>query len=228
MSKNQQISQISADSSSSRDQILQRLRDTKRPFPAAPAPPSDYRPVVPRVGSEPAALTQQFIAAAEALACVIHKPATEREAIVVLLELIGEDTAVSCWQPDHMPLPGLATALADNGIETTRPADSDVRVGITGASAALAATGSLVLASSSGQARSVSLLPPVHIAIIRQDQIMPDLEYWFSQHKQAGLDDMRQASNIVVISGPSRTADIALQMVMGMHGPRALHIILLP
>ena len=220
--------QMNTDSSSSRTQILQRLRAAQRPFPDAPPPPTEYLPVVPRINSDQDSLTAQFIAAAEQLNCVVHKPATEREGMAVLLELLGKDTAVSCWQPDLIPMPGLATALTDNGIKIAEPRDANTRVGITGSSAGLAATGSLILATGPGQIRSTSLLPPLHIAIIRCNQIISDLESWFARHKETSLDNLRQASNIVVISGPSRTADIALQMVMGMHGPRVLHIILLP
>lgn len=238
LSKVEVLMQMNINKNDSRGQILQKLRAAQRPFPDAPPPPTEYRPVVPRINSDKESLTAQFVAAAEQLGCVVHRPATATEGIAVLLELIGEDTAVSSWQPEHIPLTGFATALADNGIEITESNDAGVRIGITGTSAALAATGSLVLASGSGASRVASLLPPVHIAIIRADQIIPDLESWFSQQKvgqqkvgqqkESNLNTMRLASNIVIISGPSRTADIALQMVMGMHGPRTLHIILLP
>ncbi|MEZ4518784.1 MAG: lactate utilization protein [Chloroflexota bacterium] len=102
-----------------------------------------------------------------------------------------------------------------------------MRVGLTGADAGLAATGSLVLQSGSGRYRAASLLPPLHIAVLTADRIVPDLENWWTQQRAAGLDQVRQRSNIVVITGPSRTADIAMQLVMGMHGPRELHLILL-
>ncbi len=227
LSKVEVLMQMNIDKNDSRGQILQKLRAAQRPFPDAPPPPTEYRPVVPRINTDVESLTAQFVTAAEQLGCVVHKPATATEGVAVLLELIGEDTAVFSWHPDHIPLTGFATALADNDIKITEARDADARIGITGASAALAATGSLVLASGSGDARAASLLPPVHIAIIHRDQIIPDLENWFAQYKETNLDNMRQASNIVIISGPSRTADIALQMVMGMHGPRSLHIILL-
>jgi L-lactate dehydrogenase complex protein LldG len=105
--------------------------------------------------------------------------------------------------------------------------DAGARVGLTGVDAALAATGSLVLSSGDGRARAASLLPPIHIAVVTADQILPDLESWLASSKAAGSAPIRRPSNIVVITGPSRTADIAMQLVMGMHGPREVHVVLM-
>jgi L-lactate dehydrogenase complex protein LldG len=108
----------------------------------------------------------------------------------------------------------------------TTPDDASVEVGITGASAALAATGTLVLVSGKGRPRSPSLLPPIHIAVVKTDQIETTLERWVEQQRKDGLDTLRASSNVILISGPSRTADIAMTLVMGMHGPKKMHIIL--
>ncbi|RXL64508.1 hypothetical protein EO238_33075, partial [Citrobacter sp. AAK_AS5] len=75
------------------------------------------------------------------------------------------------WAFDQIPLPGLAQALDAAGIAVAALDDSDVTVGISGADAALAATGSLVLSSGSGRYRATTLLPTIHIAVIRESQI---------------------------------------------------------
>jgi L-lactate dehydrogenase complex protein LldG len=129
------------------------------------------------------------------------------------------------WDPTHIPIPGLAAAL-DRANITCVAQNAAVRVGLTGVNAALAATGSLVLLSGSGRSRAASLLPPVHIAVVAADQIVADLESWWVAQTAAGLDHIRQCSNVVIITGPSRTADIAMQLIMGMHGPRELHLII--
>ncbi|WP_420631405.1 LutC/YkgG family protein [Candidatus Leptofilum sp.] len=123
-------------------------------------------------------------------------------------------------------MPGLGEAL-DNANISCVGQDSDVRVGLTGVDAALAATGSVVVMNGNGRSRTASLLPPIHIAIVTTNQILPDLESWWASQRSASLEQTRQYRNIVVITGPSRTADIAMQLVMGMHGPKVLHLLLL-
>jgi L-lactate dehydrogenase complex protein LldG len=211
---------------SSRDQILGRLRQgTRRPFPHS-MPPQTYQPVVPLSNRSPATLQLLFIAEAQKAGCVIHQANSPEAAIVAILEIMREDRAVSAWDPAHIPLPGLAEALNKANI-TRVEQDASVRVGLTGVDAALAATGSVVVVSGNGRSRAASLLPPTHIAVVAASQIVPDLESWWAAQKAAGLEQIRQYSNIVVITGPSRTADIAMQLVMGMHGPRTLHLVLL-
>jgi L-lactate dehydrogenase complex protein LldG len=210
---------------SSREQILMRLRQAKRPFSDA-SPPATYRPMVPLADLSAAALQARFRQEARQAGCVLHDAATPAEAIEAILKIVGEAPAVSSWDLAHIPLPGLADALAAVNI-TCLGQDAEVRVGLTGVDAALAATGSVVVASGSGRYRAASLLPPVHIAVVAVEQIVPDLESWLAAQKRAaGLAQFRQHSNIVIITGPSRTADIAMQLVMGMHGPHELHLVL--
>lgn len=210
---------------SSRDQILGKLRETNRPFPAV-APPTTHQPVVPLSDNSPAALQARFVQEAQKVACVVHQVEGPAAAIAEILQIVGEDAVISAWDLAHIPVPGLAGALDKANIVRVGQ-DAGVRVGVTGVDAALATTGSLVLLSGNGRFRASSLLPPVHIAVLTTSQIVPDLESWWAIQKAAGLERTRQHSNIAIITGPSRTADIAMQLVMGMHGPRELHLVLL-
>jgi len=210
--------------SSSREQIFQSLQRKDRPFPSVEAP-STYQHMVPLRDFSPEELEAVFIENAQNAACIVHQPASQEEAINTLLELVGEDKIISSWEPGQIPLDGLETALEQAGIARVGE-DAMVQVGVTGVDAALAATGSLVLSSGNGRYRAASLLPPVHVAVVSRSQITEDLEPWLAKQRTSGLEAFRQASNIVLITGPSRTADIAMQLVMGMHGPRELHIIL--
>ena len=210
---------------SSRERILETLRQGKRPFPPI-NPPLFYHPMTPVADDSPAALLARFVVEAQKAACVVHQAQTPEAAIGVVLQLLGAETAVSAWDPAHIPIPGLADALEKAGKRLVGQ-DAAVRVGLTGVDAALAATGSVVVMSGNGRWRAASLLPPVHIAVVQSSQIVPNLESWWAAQKAAGLEHTRQRSNIVVITGPSRTADIAMQLVMGMHGPQELHLILL-
>ncbi len=209
---------------SSREQILGRLRQGKQAFPAISAP-TTYQPMVPLNDVSPLALQARFRQEAEKAGSVLHEVQTAAAAIEVVLQIVGEDTVISSWEAAHIPLPGLAEALAKASVRCVGQ-DATVRVGLTGVDAALAATGSVVVLSGNRRYRAASLLPPIHIAVVAASQILPDLESWWAAQKVAGLEKSRQHSNIVVITGPSRTADIAMQLVMGMHGPRQLHLVL--
>jgi L-lactate dehydrogenase complex protein LldG len=210
---------------SSREQILAKLRGRQRPFPHV-TPLVTYQPMTP-LENDPDILLDRFIHEAQILKAVVHQAMDELNAIQTILYLLGEDSQILAWDVAHIPLPGLAQSLATARINIAQPNDPNIRVGITGANAALAATGSLVLLSGNGRYRTTSLLPPVHIAVITSNQILPTLESWMAAQVTDLDSDFRQSSNIVIISGASRTADIAMELILGMHGPRELHIIIL-
>jgi L-lactate dehydrogenase complex protein LldG len=209
---------------SSREQILARLRSREKPFPEV-HPPEAYQPMTPLAEDGPSLLAR-FVSEAEALNAVVHQPVDEAQAIQEILKILRSDKMVLAWDWSSIPLSGLQQALESAQITAASPHDSNVRVGISSASAALAATGSLVLCSGKGQYRATSLLPPVHIAVIARQQILPNLEGWIQQQRAEGMSAFQQTSNTVVVSGPSRTADIAMELILGMHGPGELHIII--
>jgi L-lactate utilization protein LutC len=90
-------------------------------------------------------------------------------------------------------------------------------VGITGAEWAIAETGSLVLPSGAEQPRLPSLLPPVHLVVLRAGRILPDLRALFAR-----LTVLPSA--LACVTGPSRSADIGSVPVLGAHGPVELHV----
>ena len=211
--------------SESRETILKRLRSTE---PGLNIEDSAHRiPVVPVEDHSPEGLFTRYVAAAEALACIVHKPASEADAVRKVLEIIDERSPVLSWELAQISLPGLENAFAVAGVEVTHEPDASAQVGLTGADAALAATGSLVLTTGAGKPRAASLLPPVHITVLRADRILPDMEGWVMAQRELGLEKFRETASAMVISGPSRTADIAMQLTLGMHGPGELHIILM-
>lgn len=210
---------------SSRDSILERLRSRQKPFPDVKLP-DVYQPMTP-LEPDPDSLLKRFLEEAEALSTVMHQPADEPAAIHTILDILGDEKSILAWDWPAIPLPGLKAALDEAQISAAGPDDPAPKVGISGAEAALAATGSLVLASGAGRYRATSLLPPVHIAVITRDQVLPDLEHWVAWQRANGLPAFNQASNIAIISGPSRTADIAMESILGMHGPGAVHVVIL-
>jgi L-lactate dehydrogenase complex protein LldG len=99
-----------------------------------------------------------------------------------------------------------------------------ILVGLTGAQGGLADTGSLALVSGPGRGRLASLLPPVHIALLPMRQLYPSLPAFLAANPTAAT----AGSNLVFITGPSRTADIELTLSMGVHGPKEIHAIIFP
>jgi len=128
----------------------------------------------------------------------------------------------------------LRVQLAKNGIAFEKAtADMDLiskaaeaDIGISGVDYALADTGTLVLFASVPQPRSVSLLPPVHLAIVKSKQILPGLSELFPLLGYEQGEQRELSSAITFITGPSRTADIELKLVVGVHGPQELHVLL--
>ena len=98
----------------------------------------------------------------------------------------------------------------------------NVDVGITRAQAGIAETGTLVLDSAAEQNRLVSLVPPVHIALLDAAKIYATLGETLAMLQNA--DELSPA--ITFITGPSRTADIELTLTVGVHGPQELHVII--
>lgn len=97
------------------------------------------------------------------------------------------------------------------------------QVGITGAVAAFADTGTLVLSSSSRRSLIPSLLPEAHFAILRRRDLYDSFEDWLAA---GGGGYLSNSSNLALISGPSRTADIEMTLTVGVHGPKQLTVFL--
>jgi L-lactate dehydrogenase complex protein LldG len=70
--------------------------------------------------------------------------------------------------------------------------------------------------------RLASLLPPVHVALVSKRALYPTMAAFFSAHPNI----VREGSNLVFITGPSRTADIEQTLTLGVHGPRQVHVVL--
>jgi L-lactate dehydrogenase complex protein LldG len=116
-------------------------------------------------------------------------------------------------------LPGVRSGITDR--EELRALCATVDVGITSADYALADTGTLVLLASPREARMISLLPPAHIAVVPRARILTGLDELFSLLPTPA----DAASSMVLITGPSRTADIEQILVRGVHGPGMLSVV---
>ena len=99
--------------------------------------------------------------------------------------------------------------------EPTREEAATADIGVTGAELAVASTGSVLVRMGPGAPRAASLLPPVHLVVLPAAHILPGFEELF-----AAMPELARASaQTVLITGPSRTGDIELTLVRGVHGP---------
>jgi L-lactate dehydrogenase complex protein LldG len=98
-----------------------------------------------------------------------------------------------------------------------------VDAAITSTVGAIAETGALILWPDEKEPRLMSLVPPVHIAVLDADKIHTS----FSEAIEAEDRAQKMPTNVVLISGPSKTADIELTLAFGVHGPKELIVFIL-
>jgi L-lactate dehydrogenase complex protein LldG len=115
--------------------------------------------------------------------------------------------------------------VASLSADANRDAVFDADIGITGVHYLIAETGTVVMSAAPEEPRSLSLLPPVHIAVAHRSQIVPDLFDLF----ESGMEPISGAlpSCVSLITGPSKTGDIELRLVTGVHGPGTVHVIVM-
>lgn len=149
----------------------------------------------------------------------------------------GQEKMVLSWGADALPVEYLAESLADIGFTLVAPETlftkedrenvRHIRYGLTGVEAAFATTASILVASARDQARSASLLPHRHLALIPVTRLFATMEAWMAEFAMGDLDRyVRAHANLTLISGPSSSGDIEMRLTLGVHGPRHLHVIL--
>jgi L-lactate dehydrogenase complex protein LldG len=154
-----------------------------------------------------------FLENAAKAAAITHRAEGAAELCSTISEIVAQDADVFC--PCRTELEKIAAT------DRTRlvPEYASALVTIEEVSAAIAETGSIVCMSSGGKAVQASLLPEQHVAIVPRDRIFATLDDFFTVHAAA------PPTNLTIITGPSRTADIELNLVIGVHGPKRLDII---
>lgn len=165
----------------------------------------------------------------------IEQEAAERKGAVIVT---GQERSVLAWNAANLPIENVDTALEDLGLKLISPADlrgkesrdkvRHIRIGITGVEAAFAATGSMLMLAGPGTNRSASLLPFRHIALIPFSRLYRNVEEWLHEKRDAGtlIDTVRSRANLTMISGPSKSADIEMNLTLGVHGPKFVHAII--
>lgn len=204
----------------SRDSILHRIRTgIGRGAADAPAEAPPVRLRVPEAGRE--ARIASLLARVEALAALAIRTDNPAAAVAALIE--GKSAIASnapfLAECGITALDGVRSGVTDR--EELRALCAQADCGITSADYALADTGSLVMLASPREARLISLLPPAHIAVVPAERILSGLDELFTLVPNPA--DV--TSSMVIITGPSRTADIEQILVRGVHGPGKLAVI---
>jgi L-lactate dehydrogenase complex protein LldG len=204
----------------SRDNVLHKIRTAlgRGAGQAAPDPPA-ARIRIPQVSME--ARIASMLGRVRALA---GEAVATDDPRAWVAEAIAGRTAVASNAPflaecGITGLAGVRSGITDR--EELRELCATVDVGITSVDYALADTGTLVILASPQEARMISLLPPAHIAVVPRARILTGLDELFSLLPNPA----ESTSSMVLITGPSRTADIEQILVRGVHGPGLLSVV---
>ena len=101
----------------------------------------------------------------------------------------------------------------------------EVEASFTFAEGLVARTGSVLISSGLGGGRRLSIFPPVHVVVAFASQVVPDIAEGLAYLRQLHPDNL--PSLITLVTGPSRTADIEKTLVLGAHGPKEIHVMLI-
>lgn len=180
------------------------------------------RPVLPSDGlvDDPVAL---FTERAEQVGISVITVGTYDEAVERAVALCRERSVQRAALWDTPEMTPIRDRLLAEGVEVLDPRGSfetlaQAEIGITGAEWGVAETGSLVLAAGPGKPQAASLLAPLHLAVLRSDRIVPGLATLLERCGPL-------PSALVLITGPSRSADIGLVPVLGAHGPMEVAVL---
>jgi len=182
-------------------------------------------------------MVDRFRTELTALGGDVHEANGPDDTLAIVHRLVAREPApkVLMWEDHALPVSGLRNSLLTAAVAVTTQTSADMQsiesrselatctVGITGADAGLSETGSIVLVSGPGRGRLASLLPPVHIALLRRDSIVTSLPFLIASRPEL----VTSGANFVCITGPSRTADIEHTLSRGVHGPKEIHVVVI-
>jgi L-lactate dehydrogenase complex protein LldG len=220
---------------STRDTVLGKIRrslhvdgsDAARHAAVAARIESAPRSVVPARGQLPKeARIALFAAMAEKVSATVARVALEDDVPAAIAGFLRDhNLPASVRMGDDALIAGLPWERTQ--VEVKRgPSDGTDPVGLSHAVAGVAETGTLVLFSGAENPTTLNFLPETHIAVVRADDIASDYEsVWDAVRAKYGKGIMPRTVNMV--TGPSRSADIEQKLLLGAHGPRRLHIVVL-
>lgn len=194
----------------------------------APAPRNEEpAPGSPADLDDPSRRVTRFTEILESLGADVERVENVDAARAAVARRVGaleaREVAISDSPLVRQLVGGLDAEVFDGSRDRERLLECDL--GICSAQLGVAETGTLVFLSTSERHRLVSLVPPVHLAILRASDIVVSLG-----EALARAEETREGSPpplVSLVTGPSRTADIELTLVVGVHGPRELQVVVL-
>jgi len=179
---------------------------------------------------------EQFVTAVRASVATAHGPVAAKSVGATIVEIVegiaassGMSGPVAVSDGDALVASTeVVVELRDAGYDVITAADErwraalpDAIVGITGAVAGVAAIGSVGVACGPGAPRATSVVPPAHICLVRAADVVDSLSDALAVVAAAGLP-----SNLVWVTGPSRTGDLEMTITMGVHGPKRVDVVI--
>ncbi len=209
-----------------RSQISVGSDDTNRRAAVANRLSNAPRGVIPERGQVTLAkCVDLFCKKAEAVQATVDRVSTyDAVADAVSSYLRGRNLPQSVRMGEENRLETVDWSKTPNLTRSFGPSDGSDPVGLSHAEKAVAETGTLIMTSGSANPTTVNFLPETHIVVVHSQDISGDYETSLNQiRKQYGKGRMPRTVNM--ITGPSRSADIEQKLLLGAHGPRSLHII---
>lgn len=176
---------------------------------------------------EPVRLYEEFKINAEAVSARVYRVANSPGAALKFAEIVQEKGAkkVAVASSPLVESLRLNEVLGEDvsiHCRDLRLHSVEADLGVSGLDLAIAETGTLAQDAGDMDSRLVSMLPPVHVALVRTDCLVATLREALERYQR---DLHTLPSYLTFISGPSRTADIERVLTIGVHGPGELHII---
>jgi len=205
---------------SARDSIFKQLRGRAREQEMPPAWISR------RDFGDPAGRFESALTAAKGEVVRAPSLAAALDALGELLRELNARTVVANAEPPlsgarlEQRWPELEWHIVGETAGDLRAFCARADVGLSGADAALAETGSIIVSSGPGRSRLATLLPPAHIALLSTSALTTDIFTWTAA-REGGMP-----ANVNIISGPSKSADIEVTLAIGVHGPGRFIVIL--
>ena len=174
----------------------------------------------------------RFIEELEALGGHALRVPTLEEAREYVLEVARQRGAKRLvrWGVEELEEMGVDGALGEAGVEVAVWRDLDdfrevagkADIGLSTAAWAIAETGSLVIEGGPGRGRTVTLLPPTHVAVVPVERMLRTVPEAIAKYSGEGS----LPANVTFHTGPSRSGDIEMNIFVGMHGPGDVHVVL--